>query len=161
MKACKKHLSQQQDLQQQQQRNSCSEIRKPVVWEPYRIKASVGTSSGDFTEAMPSLPQSSRPSRERFRGRSASLARLHCDGQPDTAEEPRFQPAHLAAFSTFSYILCWHFSTRGTIGPLASRPKYQDSRIHLFLWPRFIPFPPHSSLTARSIPKSQTRERLW
>ena len=102
MKAYKKHLSQQQDLQQQEQRNSCFGIRKPVVWDPYHRRASVEPSSGDFTAAMSSLSPSSRPCRERFRGRSASLGRLHCDGQPDTAEEPRLQPAHLAAFSTFS-----------------------------------------------------------
>ena len=61
-------------------------------------------SSGDFTVAMFSLPPSSRPSRERFRGRSSSLGKLHYEGQPDTVEEPRLQPTHLAVFSMFSCI---------------------------------------------------------
>ena len=105
MKAYKKHQSSllsQQDLQQQQQRNSCSEIRKPIVWDSYHKRTSVGSSSGAFWAGIPHLPQTSRPSRERIRVRSSSLGRLHNGGHPDTAEEPRLQPPHLAAFSTFS-----------------------------------------------------------
>ena len=132
MKAYKKHLSQQQDLQQQEQRNSCFGIRKPVVWDPYHRRASVEPSSGDFTAAMSSLPPSSRPSRERFRGRSASLGRLHYEGQPDTAEEPRLQPAHLAAFSTFSWIYVGISQLEGQSARSALAQSIKIVTSHLF-----------------------------
>ena len=137
--------------------NEIAALRSENLWcgTLYNKSASVGSSGGDFSAGIPPVPKTSRPSRERIRVRSTSLGRLHCSGHPDTAEEPRLQPPHLAAFSTFSWIYVGISQSKGTNAQCINLITF-----NFFFCVRFTPFCPSLDPSTKSVLKSQeNRER--